>query len=307
MTEISLRELLPRLYGRQFSGISAGRADALSRMYLAYSTFLCTMEYDNICGRNMLSDSMESLYRYIRDMFVSAHPGHLEGFDRIESGANGFTWIRALELMYRLTKEVPMAINGEKDVECTCLYSRILPGVISSPGTEDEISAMRCIVYELGNVYGDRSGLDFYPWFRSVCLRWLTEVDASGIWPGLTVETAMERLLLLQDNSLVFSDSSLDSAAKDIYRSYLCRLSLPLQLTENNMAEYCAWHELMSDSYLYQCDKGDAGRLAGLIEDFAGSLPEYSDGWYMAMSYVVAQCCREAIAAAGESIFLEIA
>lgn len=93
--------------------------------------------------------------------------------------------------MYRLTKESTLTVYGIKDTECSRLYNDLLAGYVKNPDPAQELDIMACIVYELGSIADDVTGLDYYPFFQTKCRQWINELDTDGRWEGISQETAV--------------------------------------------------------------------------------------------------------------------
>ena len=272
MTEKDLRELFPFLCNHRIASQSDVRIDALSRMCVAYNDLVCVLACDDYAHRKKTARKVDSLYRIM---------------DR--SSAKG------LLRMYRLTKDVTMAIYGPKDEECSKLYYELLDAYMLHPTPDEELAVMQCIVYELGDIAGNNTEFDFYPWFRERCQQWISDLNDEGRWPELPPETALQRLRLLQDNSCVFRDTSLNSSALRAYDYYRRSLTLPNRITAADLPLLGAWYDLLRVPGLIPYDPALQKQIGLLLEDFASTVKPRSDAWYFATSYAVVQCCADLI------------
>lgn len=272
MTEKDLRELFPFLCNHRIASQSDVRIDALSRMCVAYNDLVCVLACDDYAHRQKITRKADSLYRIM---------------DR--SSAKG------LLRMYRLTKDVTMAIYGPKDEECSKLYYELLDAYMLHPTPDEELAVMQCIVYELGNIAGNNTEFDFYSWFCERCQQWISDLNDEGCWPELLPETALQRLQLLQDNSCVFRDTSLNSSALRAYDYYRRSLTLPNRITAADLPLLGALYDLLRVPGLVPYDPALQKQIGLLLEDFAATVKPRSDAWYFATSYAVVQCCADLI------------
>ena len=167
MNPEKLKNLLPFLYNHRVRAQSVCRMDALSRMYLAVNDLICVSAIDDYENRKKITHKINALYRVI---------------DR--TSASG------LRRMYRLTKESTLTVYGIKDTECSRLYNDLLAGYVKNPDPAQELDIMACIVYELGSIADDVTGLDYYPFFQTKCRQWINELDTDGRWE---VRTSQQR------------------------------------------------------------------------------------------------------------------
>lgn len=283
MTEKDLRDLLPFLCNHRVAGQGRVRVDALSRMYISYNDYICVSSFDDCAVRGKVARKADALY----------HALCLSGPDAADG--NGLSGIKWLARMYRLTKDMSMAVYGKKDEDCSRKYHELMPGYMSSP--DDEIAAMQCVVYELGNALGDIGAMDYYAWFRERCSSWISDAGAAGCWDNIDEMTALQRLALLQDNSRVFGDAGFDREACSIYKVYRSRLSMPMCLSNDSLPFYGAWYDLLKKSDLYPYEPLLQKQIAVLMENFALAAGYRTDGWYTSTAFAVEQCCAEAMSA----------
>ena len=272
MTGKDIRELFPFLCNHRIASQSDVRLDALSRMCIAYNDLICMLACDDYEHRQKISRKIDSLYRVM-------NPSSIDG----------------LLKKYRLTKNVTMAIYGSKDEECSELYYRLIDKYLEHPAPGDEIAVMQCIVYEIGNIAGNNTEYDFYPWFRERCRQWISELNEMGCWQELPTKTALRRLQLLQDNSRIFRDTDSDSDILRVYNYYRARLILPGQITAEDLPLLSAWYDLLQIPGLVPYEPALLQQIAGLLDDFAATAEPRSDAWYFATSYAVTQCCADII------------
>lgn len=291
MTETNLQDIFNLLCTGSFAGLGVAQADALVRVCIAYNDVLCTVAYDDFDGRRRIAAIADALYDALR----------------IEEAKGESSDIRHLEMMFRLAKDFTMSVYGKKDEECSRLYRKAIPELISAASDEEEIYAMRCIVYELGNAIGDISDLWDLRWFGQRCRSWVAAADASGRWDGVDETVAVHRLMLLQDNSMFFGDRSLDKAVQKIYAAYRSGLDLQASVTEHNVNLFAAWHDLLKNSFRFDDEPLMRCRIAGMLEEFSNRVPDFSDGWHMAMGHVFEEACLEIQENIQHEIFAETA
>lgn len=260
------------------------RIDALSRMYIAINDLIWTLPVDGCEDRRKIVRRIDSLYR---------------GLDRSS--------VAGLLRMYRLTKEVAMAVYGPKDQECSALYYELLAGRLEHLSSAEEIAAMQCVVYEIGNIAENNTEFDFYPWFQERCRQWVSGLDASGCWPELPVEMALQRLQLLRDNSCVFRDASLDSDMLRAYDHYRSGLILPERITAGDLPLLGAWYDLLRIPGGVPYEPDLPCQIARRLEDFAAAAEVRSDAWYFAMSYAVVQGCADLVGKAEREMMQQTA
>lgn len=270
MNRKKLHELFLFLCNHRIDARSETHIDALSRMCIAVNDLLCVMAIDDYDNRRLITRQIDLLYNIP---------------DRKS--------IKGLTRRYRLTKEVSMAVYGEKDEECSNLYHYFINNYIKKPDPKEETDAMRCIVYELGDILEDNTQFDFHPYFRQKCLQWIDELDGEGHWKGISVETALQRLELLQDNCCVFRDSSFDDVLFRAYDYYKRHLTLPQQAKTADLPQLGAWYDLLRRPGVFPYERELLRRIAGLMEDHAAAAAPRSDAWYFAISYAVIQCCTD--------------
>lgn len=246
MNPEKLRNLLPFLYNHRVCAQSACRIDALSRMYLAVNDLICVSAIDDYENRKKITHKINALYRVI---------------DR--TSASG------LRRMYRLTKESTLTVYGIKDTECSRLCNDLLAGYVKNPDPAQELDIMACIVYELGNIADDVTGLDYYPFFQTKCRQWINELDADGRWEGISQETAVRRLALLQDNSCIFRDDRFDDTLLQAYNYYSEQLTLPVKITADQLPLFGAWYDLLRIPGIFPCVPERLKQVARLMEQFA--------------------------------------
>ena len=284
MTEKDIREFFPFLCNHRITSQRAVRLDALSRMCIAYNDLICMLACNDYEHRQKITRKIDSLYRV------------MDGFS-----------INGLVQKYRLTKEVTMAAYGPKDEACSELYYRLVDKYLKRPATADEISVMQCVVYEIGNIAENNTEFDFYPWFRERCGQWISELDGNGCWQGLSDETALRRLRLLQDNSRTFRDTSLDSDIFRAYNYYKAHIVYPGQITAEDLPVLGAWYDLLRIPGIVPYEPALLQQIAGLLADFAATAEPRSDAWYFATSYAVTQCCADLIDQAQREMMQQIA
>lgn len=284
MDKAALHLLFSFLDHSHITSLNEIRIDALSRMYLAFNDLTCTLAVNDYENRRKIARRIDSVYR---------------GLDRSS--------VVGLLRMYRLTKEVAMAVYGPKDEECSALYYELLDGRLEHLSQEEEIAAMQCIVYEIGNIAGNNTEFDFYIWFQDRCREWISGLDESGCWPGLSVETALQRLQLLKDNSCVFRDSALDSEVLRAYDHYRSGLILPERTTAEDLSRLEAWYDLLRIPGLVEYEPALLRRIAQMLEEFADTVEVRSDAWYFAMSYAVVQGCADVVEAAEREMMQQTA
>lgn len=272
MTDKDLRELFPFLYNHRITSQNDVRIDALSQMYIAYNDSISVLACDNYVQRRKITRKIDLLYRMM---------------DRSS--------VKGLLRMYRLTKDVMMRIYGPKDEECSKSYYKLLNAYMRHPSPDEELTVMQCIVYELGNIAGNNTEFDFYPWFQEKCRQWVSELNDEGRWPELPSETAVLRLQLLQDNSRVFRDTDLDSSVLRAYDYYRKFLIIPNRITAADLPLLGTWYDLLRTPDLIPYEPDLQKQIAQLLEDFAATVKPHSDAWYFATSYAVVQCCVEQI------------
>ena len=272
MTGKDIRELFPFLCNHRIASQSDVRLDALSRMCIAYNDLICMLACDDYEHRRKISRKIDSFYRV---MDCSSIDGLLQ--------------------KYRLTKNVTMAIYGSKDEECSELYYRLIDKYLKHPAPGDETAVMQCIIYEIGNIAGNNTEYDFYPWFRERCRQWISELNEMGCWQELSTETALRRLQLLQDNSRIFRDTDFDSDILCAYNYYRAHLILPGQITAEDLPLLGAWYDMLRIPGLVSYEPALLQQIAGLLDDFAVTVEPRSDAWYFATSYAVTQCCADII------------
>lgn len=268
MNPEKLKNLLPFLYNHRVRAQSVCRMDALSRMYLAVNDLICVSAIDDYENRKKITHKINALYRVI---------------DR--PSASG------LRRMYRLTKESTLTVYGIKDTECSRLYNDLLAGYVKNPDPAQELDIMACIVYELGSIADDVTGLDYYPFFQTKCRQWINELDTDGRWEGISQETAVRRLALLQDNSCIFRDDRFDDTLLQAYNYYSEQLTLPMKITADQLPLFGAWYDLLRIPGIFPYVPKRLKQVARLMEQFASQAKPRSDAWYLAISYVVVQCC----------------
>ena len=132
-------------------------------------------------------------------------------------------------------------------------------------------------------------------------------MDESGCWPGLSVETALQRLQLLKDNSCVFRDSALDSEVLRAYDHYRSGLILPERTTAEDLSRLEAWYDLLRIPGLVEYEPALLRRIAQMLEEFADTVEVRSDAWYFAMSYAVVQGCADVVEAAEREMMQQTA
>ena len=284
MDKAALHLLFSFLDHSRITGLNEVRIDALSRMYLAFNDLICTLAVNDYEDRRKIARRINSIYR---------------GLDRSS--------IVGLLRMYRLTKEVAMAVYGPKDEECSALYYELLDGQLEHLSPAEEIAAMQCIVYEIGNIAGNNTEFDFYPWFQERCREWVAGLDESGCWPGLPVETALQRLQLLKDNSCVFRDKALDAEVLRAYDHYRSGLILPERTTAEDLPLLGAWYDLLRIPGLVEYEPALLHRIAQMLEEFAAATEVRSDVWYFAMSYAAVQGCADVVEAAEREMMQQTA
>ena len=157
MTETDLQVLLPFLCNHRIKGQSEVRIDALLRMYLSISMLCCVASSCDYLNCNKIIRKMDILYQIM---------------DR--------TSVNGLCRMYRLVKESAWGVYGKKDEECSGLYYRLLDSYLKDPDPGQELDVLRCIAYELGNVMGDNTELDYYPFYRAKCGQWVGELEKTS-------------------------------------------------------------------------------------------------------------------------------
>ena len=270
MDQKGLHAFFPFLCNHRTHAQSETRIDALSRMYIAVNDLICTLAIDDYGNRRKITRKIDSLYKTL---------------DRSS--------IKNLTRMYRLTKEVSMAVYGDKDRECSGIYYDSITSYLKDPDPEVEPDVMRCIVYELGDIPEDNTEFDFYPYFRNKCRQWAGELDGAGCWKGIPEATALERLGLLQDNSCVFRDDSFSDGLMRAYGYYRKHLILPRQAEAEDLPLLGAWYDLLRIPGVLPYEPALSGRIARLMEDFANAEKPRSDEWYFATSYAVMQGCTD--------------
>lgn len=272
MDQKGLHTFFPFLCNHHTNVRSETRIDALSRMYIAVNDLICTLAIDDYENRSKITRKIDSLYKTL---------------DRSS--------VKNLTRMYRLTKEVSMAVYGDKDRECSDIYYDSITSYLKDPDPEVEPDVMRCIVYELGDIPEDNTGFDFYPYFRERCRSWIDELDGEDRWKGIPEVTALERLGLLQDNSCVFRDDSFNDALMWVYGCYRKHLILPRQAEAEDLPLLGAWYDLLRIPGVLPYEPALSERIAQLMEDFANAAKPRSDEWYFATSYAVRQGCTDII------------
>lgn len=276
MDKVALHLLFSFLEHSRITTLNEVQIDALSRMYVAINDLTCTLPVNDYGDRRKILRRIDALYR---------------GLDRSSVGG--------LLRMYRLTKEVAMTVYGPKDRECSALYCKLIDEYLKNPSPSGETAAMQCIVYEIGNIAENNTEFDFYSWFQDRCRQWVSGLDESGCWPGLPIETALQRLRLLKDNSCVFRDSGLDSETLRAYGYYRSGLVLPDRATAADLPLLGAWYDLLRIPGLMPYEPKLSRRIARLLEDFAATAEARSDAWYFALSYAVVQDCADLMEKAG--------
>lgn len=269
MTEKELQDFFPFLCRHRVRRQNEVRVDALSRMYIAVGDLPGSASLQGFDLRRKLVRKIDSLYNAL-------------------DGSS----IPNLRRMYRLTKEFP-AVCAERDEACRTLCYNLLDRYMKHPNPEEEIEAMRCIVYELGGILEDNTGFDYYGYFLSTCRRWIAELADGNHWPGLPVETALQRLELLQDNYYVFRDGRFNDALLRVYARYRKQFVLPERVASGQLPLLGAWYDLLCVPGLFPEEAGLLKRIAGLLEDFAAAEKFRSDAWYYAVSYAVVQGCAD--------------
>ena len=270
MTETDLQVLLPFLCNHRIKGQSEVRIDALLRMYLSSSMLCCVASSCDYLNCNKIIRKMDILYQIM---------------DR--------TSVNGLCRMYRLVKESAWGVYGKKDEECSGLYYRLLDSYLKDPDPGQELDVLRCIAYELGNVMGDNTELDYYPFYRAKCGQWVGELDTKGCWRRLPQEIAVRRIELLQNYSDAFRDDRFHDAVLRAYNYYKKRLVLPENAVAEQLPLLTAWYDLLRISGAFPCEHDLPKRIAGLIEGVANTVETRTDTWYLATSYAVEQCCSD--------------
>lgn len=284
MTEKELQVLLPVLYNHRLKGQTDRRIDALIRMYVAIHDLICSTSLYDFESRSRAVRKINALFQVL---------------DR--------TTIKGLCRMYRLTKEVALAVYGEKDLACRALYRELIGRYMKSPDASQETDVMQCIVYELGNVLDGNTELDYYEFFRNRSRRWISELTVDGCWSGLPPEAALRRIDILQYNYYAFRDESLNDAVLRAFHFYKMHLTLPTKAAAEDLPWLGAWYDLLRTPGLLPEEPGLLKQLARLFDDFAATAEYHSDGWYVATSYAVVECCAGIMAEMERKILQRIA
>lgn len=267
-----LEEFFQFLYNHRIHTRNMSCVDALARMYLAMNDWVCVSAVEDHMNRRKITHKIDLLYRIIERNSVSN-----------------------LKRMYRLVKEAPMAVYGEKDEECSELYGKLLGNYVKHPDPKEELDAMQCIVYELADIPGDNTQFDYYPYFRMKCNQWITDLDDAGYWKNVSDETALQRMKLLQDNSCVFGDKRFDETLLHVYCYYRERLVLPINITVGHMPLLGAWYDLLRISGLFPYERTLQRKIVRLMENYADKATFGSDTWYQAIGYAFVSCCTDLI------------
>lgn len=290
MDNKALNELYRFVIRHKLHAQSSVRMAALARMLVAYNNLVCMTAENDYDERDRIIRKIDAL------------------FDAVDCRDTG-----GLLLRYRLTKDVMLAVYGDRDVECGDAYRDIVGRFVTSVDrvgmTLDELDTMKCVVYELGNIFGDNTQFDYYPWFRERCEEWICGIGENGSWQSVDLAVAARRLGLLEDNRCVFNDCSFDDRMLSAYGYYKAEFERVFQSlnTHGDIGMLGAWADLLRMPGFLPCDTDLYDRVLGRMETIAGTVQPRSDIWYTAMSYVVEHRCLSIVGKAQEEMLRDIA
>lgn len=278
------------------SGAGISRIRSLVRMYTSIGDVQSTQSYDDVQLRSYLSCRVSTLMRHllvsvggVSYPFSSSCSRPLS-CDLLSPGS-------ALEELSRLTFGFSLSFHGPWHDECRTLCLRLLPSLLSSGSSSDELSALSIILYMYGSASGDVSSLDIVRLYLGVCRRWVDSMVDEPVplspspWPGLSTEHSVRRLGLLLDGVHVFGDRSLSSPADALYSSLRSVLSFPSPPMPSDVPLAFAWHDLLSSPWCPAQDEPLRLRLSCLLEERSRRVAPLSDMWHMCIAPSVCDSC----------------
>lgn len=296
MTPDQLNILLSQVSDRKFAGMTTDALLAVARIYGTLCNLVSFHDLDAVYGdRRFYRRKLDALFPVLHS--------------RLGEEENAVRCGRMIRAMFDLVCGTFGAIDFRKKNLCCAAADSLVGDYLKTNGgnPSEQVSVCDCIISLL--YPGPDTDDSYSEYLRDAISEWISDQRSDGGWAGVTAETALARIEVLNRNSSMLLDKRYDDAVRRGFDHYRNTLHVP-EGVDNFDPAYLPTLGRLYDTAMpgnaLAMDYALAHEIAEFMSTYNHSTIDRNDDWFYCTSYAVHHHC-EAIAERMRGAVLNIA